>query len=232
MNRHDESTDRVRAWLHEEGRGELPDWILSKTFETTRSTPQHHGLRGRLASIRGQREPTTRRRLNVLTFAGISAIAAAALLATNVFFQSEDPPVTGAELPVITTEEQMFSGSFTYGPGCVDANGESIDGCWTQMAVTFDDPRFQGIVEMRANSNYTDQGIYRNQFTITTDDGVWVGDPVPGILTRPSDGVPSVHLFEGQGAYDGLHAVASVVLRNAVFEVEGYVVHGGFPELP
>ena len=232
MNRHDDSTDRVRTWLHEEGQGELPDWVLRQTFETTRSTPQRRGLRGWLASMRIQGGSSTRRRDGLFTFATISAVAAAAILAVGVFVTPEEPPTPGVEAPELTVEEQMFTGSFWYGSSCEDEEGNEIDYCWHQSAVLFDDPRFQGTVIMHANPDYTDQGIYRNQFTISTDEGAWVGDPVPGILTGEDDGAPSVHLFTGEGAYAGLSAVATVVLSNGGFRVEGYVVDGGFPELP
>lgn len=98
--------------------------------------------------------------------------------------------------------------------------------------MNFDDPRFQGRVYMWANADHTDQGIYRNRFIIETDDGRWVGDPVPGILVSEGDGLPSVHLLAGEGAYEGLHAVLGVDLQFGSFLVEGYVVDGGFPELP
>ncbi|MEX1346073.1 MAG: hypothetical protein AB1Z63_15525 [Candidatus Limnocylindrales bacterium] len=55
--------------------------------------------------------------------------------------------------------------------------------------------------------------------------------PVPGILTSPDDGVPSVHLFTGEGAYEGMYAVATIDLEFGAIVVRGYVVHGGFPEL-
>ena len=231
MSGHDDPTLRVRAWLREEGRGELPDRVLEQTFDITRGAAQRHGPRGWLASLRASGGSTTRRKANMFTFATISAVAVAALLATSVLVVDEPAPAPGAELPDITVEDEMFSGSFAYGDGCDDEAGDEIPNCWQQQGVTFDDPRFQGEVEMRANADYTDQGIYLNQFTITTDDGAWVGEPVPGILTNPDDGAPSIHLFTGEGAYDGLHAVATVDLNYGAFVVEGYVVHGGFPQL-
>ena len=86
---------------------------------------------------------------------------------------------------------------------------------------------------MVANSDHIPKGIYRYQLNITTDEGAWIGDPVPGILTNGSDtGAPSVHLFTGEGAYEGLSAVATVALEGGAFTLEGYVLHGGFPELP
>lgn len=232
MSRHDDPDRRIRAWLHDEAHGELPDWVLARTFDTTRSARQRHGLRGWLPSREGHIGSSTRRRTNVFALATVAAIAAGVLLATNAVLEPRDPLAPAAEAPVITTEAEMFNGSFAYGPSCVDEGGEDIDYCWTQAGVIFDDPRFQGSVTMRANPDYTDQGIYLNQFTITTDDGSWVGQPVPGILTSPDDGVPSVHLFTGDGAYEGLHAVATVDLEFGAFVVQGYVVHGGFPALP
>lgn len=232
MNRRDDPTQRVRSWLREEANGELPDRVLERTFDLTRGTSQRQRSRGWLARFRVSGGSTTRRKANMFTFATISAVAVTALLATNVLVDRTPADAPGAEAPAIAVEEQMFTGSFAYGLGCTDdTTGAEIDGCWNQSGVIFNDPRFQGKVEMRANADHQDQGIYVNQFTIITDEGSWVGDPVPGILASPGDGVPSVHLFAGEGAYDGLHAVATVDLQDGVFLVDGYVVHGGFPEL-
>lgn len=229
MNRHDEAEQRVRAWLSDEARGELPDWVLRETFTTTRATPQRPSLLGRFASI-AHHIPTTIHRRSTM-FTTITAVAAAALIAVNVFVPDPTQPQTGAELPTLTVEEEMFSGRAVYGPPCLDASGGEIDNCYQMSEPNFDDPRLQGSMRMTANAAYMDQGIYRNQFTITTDEGAWVGDSVPGILTWIDTGAPSVHLLKGEGAYDGLYAVATVALDGGAFRWEGYIVHGGFPEL-
>lgn len=232
MKRHDDAEQRVSTWLHDEAQGELPDWVLDQTFSTTRATPQRHGLRGRLASF-ADRDTTTRRKL-VFTFTTMTAVAAGAILATSAIFigTSDQSTTPAAEAPMISVEEESYSGMFAYGPGCVGDGGVEIEKCWEMSGVTFSDPRFQGSVTMLANPDYTDQDIYRNQFTITTDEGVWRGDPVPGILTGTDTGAPSVHLFTGEGAYDGLYSVATVELTSGVFYLAGRVVDGGFPELP
>ena len=105
----------ARLILRDEAHGELPDWVLHKTFATTRSTRQRRGLRGWLASRRGRNGTDTRRRSNVFTIATVSAVAAAAILATSALIETSPPAVPGAEVPQITVEEPMFSGSFSYG---------------------------------------------------------------------------------------------------------------------
>ncbi len=38
--------DRIRDWLEEEASGQLPDWVLTATFERTRPQHQHRSWSG------------------------------------------------------------------------------------------------------------------------------------------------------------------------------------------
>jgi hypothetical protein len=46
MTREQAADDRIQEWLHEEGSGQLPDWVLTTTFERTRTQRQRRTWSG------------------------------------------------------------------------------------------------------------------------------------------------------------------------------------------
>ena len=46
MTREQVADDRIQAWLHEEASGQLPDWVLTTTFERTRTQRQRRTWSG------------------------------------------------------------------------------------------------------------------------------------------------------------------------------------------
>ena len=125
-----------------------------------------------------------------------------------------------------------FSGGFSYGPPAVDVDGEDIENQWIQQGVSFDDPRLNGSVTLTANSDQlSNDGLYRYSFRIETYEGAWQGEPVAGFTFEDGTFATSVHLLTGEGAYEGLAAVAEVELDSQHFSVRGRVVEGPFPEL-
>jgi hypothetical protein len=134
--------------------------------------------------------------------------------------------------PIVLAQDDGFSGGFNYGPPVIGDDGQEIEGQWAQVAVTFDDPRLDGEVTLTANSDQLDDdGLYRYSFRIETEEGAWQGEPVAGFTFDDGSFATAVHLLDGEGAYDGLVAVAEVRLAGGRFSLHGRVVDGPFPEL-
>lgn len=134
--------------------------------------------------------------------------------------------------PIALAQDDGFSGGFNYGPPRIGVDGQEVENQWTQTFVTFDDARLDGEVTLTANSDQLDDdGLYRYSFRIETDEGAWQGEPVAGFTFDDGGFATAVHLLEGEGAYEGLVAVAEVGLAGGHFSLRGRVVDGPFPEL-
>lgn len=134
--------------------------------------------------------------------------------------------------PVVLAQDDGFSGGFSYGPPVTGDDGQDIENQWVQQGVIFDDPRLDGNVTLTANSDQlSNDGLYRYSFRIETDEGTWQGEPVAGFKFEDGSFATAVHLLNGEGAYEGLVAVAEVGLAGQRFSVRGRVVEGPFPEL-
>lgn len=134
--------------------------------------------------------------------------------------------------PAALAQDAGFSGGFSYGPPAVDPDGEYIEDQWIQQGVSFDDLRLDGRVTLTANSGQLDEeGLYRYSFRIETDEGAWQGESVAGFTFEDGTFATAVHLFTGEGAYEGLVAVAEVGNDGGHFSLRGRIVEGPFPEL-
>jgi uncharacterized cupredoxin-like copper-binding protein len=128
-------------------------------------------------------------------------------------------------VPAAASASEEFTGSFIWG----DPLSEDQ---WEQTAVVFDDPRLMGSVVMTANpEQIEDDGVYRYSFHIENDAGAWQGDVVPGVQFDSTEYGTAVHVLTGEGAYEGLSAVAEVGLHGNTFRLRGLIVDAPMPEL-
>jgi hypothetical protein len=127
--------------------------------------------------------------------------------------------------PATSAASEDFTGSFHWGPD-IGPNQ------WQQVSVEFSDPRLQGRVVMTANPDQLEEdGVYVYSFRIENDDGAWQGQPVPGVQFDGAEYGVAVHRLDGEGAYEGLSAVAEVTLTGNAFQLRGLILAGPFPKL-
>ncbi len=126
------------------------------------------------------------------------------------------------------TMKDEFTGSFAYGPGIEDADGEQF----RQRSVRFSDPRLEGDVVLTADTELLDDGLYMNSFRIENEDGAWQGDAeygfYPGSEIEPA--ATTVHVLRGEGEYAGLTAIAEVSLRGSQWRLHGFITDATLPD--
>ena len=68
--------------------------------------------------------------------------------------------------------------------------------------------------------------IWTSAFSITNDEGAWRGVPVISISDTETN------VLVGEGAYEGLTAIAEVTLDGTIWEWHGWILEGDVPPLP
>jgi len=68
--------------------------------------------------------------------------------------------------------------------------------------------------------------VFRGAFSIVNDDGAWRGIPVVNI------GPSNTSVLIGDGAYEGLTAIATVDLNGEIWDWNGWIIEGDVPPLP
>lgn len=102
--------------------------------------------------------------------------------------------------------------------------------CEPTIIEPFSDPRLQGRPFVWQNNDEYAAGpkIYATAFSIVTDEGAWRG--VPDIFL--AEVASGDQVLVGEGAYEGLVAIATVDLVGDVWNWQGWIIDGDLPPLP
>ena len=102
--------------------------------------------------------------------------------------------------------------------------------CRPQVDEAFSDPRLEGDYYVWQNNDVHAGGpeIYATAFSFINDEGAWRG--VPDIVLPEESS--STQVLVGEGAYEGLSAIAAVDLDGSVWSWHGWIIEGGLPPLP
>lgn len=149
---------------------------------------------------------------------GVSSIVAVGLLvgpAVAVGAQESESP---------TEFEGRWEFSYT-----VESRGDA-GGTWAYVTREVSDPRLEGSMSITGNESVLSNGadIWSSAFRIENDEGSW--QEVPWLLIDFGDGSTTTRtgLFMGEGAYDGLAAVAELAWdrsgMDSAFDVRGVVL--------
>ena len=249
MKRHEDADRRVSAWLRDEARGELPDWVMRETFKRTRELPQQRGPRGWLAALTNGTRSTTHGRTIMLTIPRLGAVIAVTALATaaivGVSTTPAEEPVPGAETATRSFVE--FSGKTQFGPcygseltpeispGFVRETSDTGHYCVNPITENFGDPRLAG--EFRVWTGGNDgyglgPTIWSSRFSMHDDEGAWVQRPNLTLSHADGSGPNEVVTMDGRGAYEGLSLIAEVHLFDMVWTWDGYIIEGDLPPIP
>jgi hypothetical protein len=107
---------------------------------------------------------------------------------------------------------------------------------WTLSSVGLSDPRLEGTVSNMWNwDEYKTGQPHTNEvggFRIENDDGAWQMRPV--VQIKYPDGTYSgwTGIFDGEGDYAGLTAIAEVQEGGSGFTLRGIVIEGEIPPAP
>ena len=141
-------------------------------------------------------------------------------------------------------EATPFEGVMPYGSNSVTGIAETLPNgvvtnrgqVWTLSSDGLSDPRLRGTVSNMWNwDTFTTGQRYQIEvggFRIENDDGAWQMRPVVDILFP--DGTYSVWtgIFDGEGDYEGLTAIAEVAEGGNQFTLRGVVIEGEIPPAP
>ena len=139
--------------------------------------------------------------------------------------------ITPVQGTMYVTAQTRGGDSETYAGGRV-----SLDEWWTTR-YEVDDPRLSGYATSRHNRNTGATTTYAGGTRMITaridnDGGSWVG--TGRAYSGPESSIHYQMLLEGQGGYEGLHAIIALDTEStaAPFEVTGAIISGDLPELP
>ena len=167
---------------------------------------------------------------------GLSTILAIGLLAGSAVGVGAQEEAAEPTAPV------EFTGKIASGPCSGSAHIESSDGrtrtlsadngryCQPPVVEPFSDPRLVGDYYVWQNNDVHMGGpvVYATAFSIVNDEGAWRGIP-DTILPEESS---STQVLVGEGAYEGLTAIATVDRDSSGWDWHGWIIEGGVPPLP
>jgi hypothetical protein len=167
--------------------------------------------------------------------AALAIIAIAHGSAAGVAAQSEE---SSAAAPVEFTGELAFGdcpGPLTTEilPGKIEYRGARY--CLPVVVEPFSDPRLQGTYYIWPyHDEYTGgPTIWVQGFTFTNDDGAWRGIPVVSLDDVSFDSSPGeTHVLIGDGAYEGLTAIATITFTGSGWAWHGWIIDGEIPPMP
>ena len=145
---------------------------------------------------------------------------------------------TAQQEPAEPTAPVPFTGTLAFGPCPVDYSIESLPGkqewrgehyCRPSAVEPFSDERLVGDYYVWNYRDVHDGGptVFAATFSIVNDEGAWRGIP-----TRYIQGTGSNQILVGEGAYDGLTAIASVTGIGRGWAWDGWIIEGDAPPLP
>jgi len=114
--------------------------------------------------------------------------------------------------------------------------GSSIQDERVSGEFEMDDPRVSGISHCSANAFVTDRGagwFRTHSCRLFDDEGSWRSTS-HGYMAPGNGGIHYQDRLVGEGAYDGLFAIqrCDMLAQTAIFECEGVIFQGGFPDMP
>ena len=129
-----------------------------------------------------------------------------------------------------------FTGKISFGP-CEPYTTERLPGktehrgehyCRLGLVEPFSDSRLVGDYYVWNYRDEHDGGptVFRTAFSIVNDDGAWRGVPVVSMGPTKTD------VLIGDGAYEGLTAIATVDLNGEIWDWRGWIIEGDVPPLP
>ena len=162
----------------------------------------------------------------------ITAAIAIGLLAGGAVGATAQEEATERAAPV------QFTGELAFGPCPVDSEIESTPGkqewrgehyCRPVVVEPFSDERLAGDYYVWNHRDVHDGGptIFASTFSIVNDEGAWRGIPA-----RYIRGTGSNQILVGEGAYDGLTAIASVTGTGGGWAWDGWIIESDAPPLP
>lgn len=173
-----------------------------------------------------------------LAAVAVTSLALVVAIAGGVIAGASPAPSEPAPPPV--PAPTTFTGSLSYGEcsnaqqtivrkGVMSRRGDAK--CFPPVIEPFTDPRLRGDVVIWWNDDTysNDVRIEHGGFTITNAEGSW--QQVPDINVVGPDGVGTTRtsVFVGQGAYEGLTAIAEISLADAVWSFKGIIIEGEIP---
>ena len=135
-----------------------------------------------------------------------------------------------------------FTGQIAFGPCTGPEEIESSGGrtrtlsadrgryCEPLVIEPFSDPRLVGDYYIWQNNDVHRDGptIWATAFSIVNDEGAWRGIP-DVFLDEEASGD---QILVGEGAYDGLTAIATVDIEGEIWSWHGWIIDGDLPPLP
>jgi hypothetical protein len=163
----------------------------------------------------------------------VGLLAAGSMVVTGIgaSAQSEGPD---------TAAPTAFTGRIQFGV-CQEESTELVDGVLQMRGLTcsapileMSDPRLEGTATLEANLDDRPSAVtlYVAAFRIEGDDGAW--QQVPSLHFAGPDGRRSTKtiVFEGNGAYEGLTAVAEMSNTGDILDLRGFILEGEVPPIP
>lgn len=153
------------------------------------------------------------------TVGSIVAVGLLAGSAIGVAAQEAEPP----------TE---FSGRWVYSD---TIEVRDAGGTWAYLAEEISEPRFDGRISIVGNESVLSNGasVWSSAFRVENDEGAWQEVPAPLLRFDHATASTRTGLFEGEGAYEGLVAVAElgwdVSGADSVFDVRGIILGADDP---
>jgi hypothetical protein len=183
-------------------------------------------------------------------FSPVKAITAGALVfALGGVLLIAQPFEQGGTAPGATTDEGIgevtrFEGTMGYGTTSDEGDLEALPNgviqtrghAYTMDIVEMSDPRLDGVVSGMWNRDQRLSGdpvqVAVGGFRIENDDGAWQTRPiVDSTLPGPQETTWTV-IFDGEGDYAGLTAIAKIVWGPVGWDLDGIVIDGEVPPPP
>lgn len=230
---------RLRSWARSSTTNETPMELRERVREistTDRPTDERH--RPRLI----QRNGGTR---SMFSATKLFALAASIAL-IGVMIVSRPFSAPAPEVPAATTTDpggiSKYSGSMRpfdqQDEGTIEVFdwGSRIEGERWSARMEMDDPRVSGTSACLGNAFVTDSGagwLRATSCRLFNEGGTWHVTS-HGYLAPRSGGIHYQQRLVGEAGYDGLFAVqrCDMDARTALFDCEGAVFEGGFPDAP
>jgi len=175
--------------------------------------------------------------------AGALVFAIGGVLLIAQPFDQQGGSVPGAATEETSGEAVPFEGGMSYGTTSVRGVVETLPNgvvtnrgqIWTLSSAGLSDPRLQGTVSNMWNWDEFKAGqshqIEVGGFRIENDGGAWQMRPVVSLLFPDDEYSVWTGIFDGEGDYEGLTAIAEVAEDNG-FTVRGVIIEGEVPPAP
>ena len=107
---------------------------------------------------------------------------------------------------------------------------------WNMTSSGMSDPRLDGTVDNAWNWDIYTSGdrhtVWTGGFRIENEDGAWQMRPITNIEFFVGEYSVWTGIFDGEGGYEGLTAVAEVTEADRGFSLRGVIIEGEVPPAP